>query len=92
MQNLEECIQKDFLKKEMVALEEAFYHRFYIEKVEEHLNVTYDEAQIHFMEKFLNSYAEGYRYCYCQNVCEHRDYCNVGKRFLHYYKNRMKSD
>ena len=90
MQRLNVCKGlAELLKKEGEALKEAYAHRYYLELIKEGVNVTYKQAVTHFEQNFLNSWAEGYKECYCQNVCQYRNICNLGDENLHHYRKLM---
>ena len=42
----------------------------------EHRDVGFERAEQHFIENYLNSWAEGYKMCYCSLVCPQRGDCH----------------
>ena len=82
----------ELCKSQITALKEAYAHRYYLEKKRDKSDVTYNEAIRHFEKFFLNSWAEGYKMAYCQNVCEDKDQCKLAYRALHQYQDINKNE
>ena len=79
------------LKSQIPAMVEAEAHRYIQEIQNNNPKTTYEEAVIHFETKFLPTWAEGYRMCYCQNVCEDRFVCGDARKIMHQYQDRVKN-
>ena len=76
--NLEKCEQlENLLKNEIPALKIAYLHRQLDLSNFVETKVSYKVAEKNFNEKYMQSFAEGYKLCFCLNVCPDRDNCKI---------------
>lgn len=62
--------EKSVLKKEIDK------NKYYLSKREHH-EVGWKEAEIDFIEHYLNTWASGFKAAYCNYVCDVRDNCDL---------------
>jgi hypothetical protein len=79
----------ELLKVEIPAIHEAEAHRYILEIRNDNPKTTYQEAVNHFETKFLATWAEGYKMCYCQNVCKDREICEDAKKIMNQYQDKV---
>ena len=76
----------DVVRAEMPALKIAYLHRQLSLSREMHTKIPYDVAKKQFEEKFIGAFAEGYKLCYCYNVCPDRKTCDIKEKEETYLK------
>ena len=71
---------KELLEAEKPGLRSAFGHRRYLISKREHKSpkdIDWNLAKEEFTDKYLNAWAEGFKYAYCNYVCKKRDSCEI---------------
>jgi len=77
---IKECRHlKELLEAEMPALKIAYLHRQYLLEKDKGAVVSMQDAEKDFNERFFNSFCEGWKLCFCYEVCQDRENCEVKK-------------
>ena len=75
---MNKCTQlKDLLDKERPAIKIAYLHRQLLLSQEMGTPISYKTAEKDFNEKYMHTFAEGYKLSHCYNVCPDRDNCEI---------------
>lgn len=70
----------DLLRAEMPEIKSEFIrHKYFMSKEAGH-DVGIREAEADFVNNHLNDWAEGYKKCYCELVCQYRDECDIKQK------------
>lgn len=65
----------ELLMAERPELKSEIMRHKYFKSIEQNKDVGYNWAERDFIENYLDSWAEGFRRCYCSLVCPERKEC-----------------
>ena len=76
----------EVVRAEIPALRIAYAHRRMLMAREQGHNISYEEAVQNFNRRYMNPFAEGWKLCYCYNICPDRDNCDIKENEEMYLK------
>ena len=81
---------EDVLKAEMPAIKIAYLHRQVLLSEEMGTPISYKTAERDFNNKYMMSFVEGWKLCFCYYVCKDKDICEIKESEAEYLKTLKK--